>query len=111
MLVTSSDEEERLKDNIHGLVSAYTVYKDQYGNELEQLETKAALLKFIARPLWTIAANYTLTNLFYKSNAFTINELTSLFHFPDYTYNRSNIIEWMQYKVLPAPSNLPTFYD
>lgn len=49
--------------------------------------------------------------MFYKSNVFTLNELTSLYHFPDYTYNRSNIIEWLQYKLLPAPSNLPCFRD
>lgn len=107
MLVTSSDSEKKLEDNMNWLISAYTVYTDQYGNELEQLENKATLLKFISKPLWTIAANYTLTNLFYQSNVFTANELTWLFHFPDYTYNRSNVIEWMQYKVLPAPSNLP----
>jgi hypothetical protein len=59
--------------------------------------------------LWTLAAKYALTNLFYNSNVFTANELAGLFHFPDASYNRSNVIEWMQYKVLPAPSNLPVF--
>ena len=109
MLISSSDNEEKLKNNIQSLVGSYTVYTDQYGNELEQLENKAAILWFLARPLWKLAATYNLTNLFYNSNTFTLNELTSLYHFPDYTYNRSNIIEWMQYKVLPAPSNLPSF--
>jgi len=111
ILVTSSDHEEKLKNNIQNLVSSYNVYTDQYGNELEQLENRSSLLGFIARPLWRIAASYNLTNLFYKSNVFTLNELTSLYHFPDYTYNRSNIIEWLQYKLLPAPSNLPCFRD
>ncbi len=109
ILVTSSDDENKLKDNMDGLVSSYNVYTDEYWNELHQLENKATLLGFISKPLWTIAAKYNLTNLFYHSNVFTANELTWLFHFPDYTYNRSNIIEWMQYKVLPAPSNLPIF--
>jgi len=59
--------------------------------------------------MWSIAARYFLTNLFYKSNTFTSGELTGLFHFPDGIYNRSNIIDWMQYKVLPAPSELPIF--
>ena len=44
---------------------------------------------------------------FYRGNYFGVNELSSLFHFPDATYNRSPIISWMQYKVLPAPENLP----
>jgi hypothetical protein len=92
---------------MNNLISSYSVYTDQYGNELQQLENREALLWFIAKPLRRIAATYTLTNLFYRSNTFTANELTGLFHFPDYIYNRSNVIEWMQYKVLPAPSNLP----
>jgi hypothetical protein len=75
------------------------------------LENRATIFGFLARPLWRIAASYNLTNLFYNSNTFTLNELTSLYHFPDYTYNRSNIIERMQYKILPAPSNLPSFRD
>ena len=111
ILVTSSDHEEKLKNNIQNLVSSYNVYTDQYWNELEQLENRASWLGFIAKPLWTIAASYYHTNLINKSNVFTLNELTSLYHFPDYTYNRSNIIEWLQYKLLPAPSNLPCFRD
>ncbi|HPK27590.1 MAG TPA: type IV secretion system DNA-binding domain-containing protein, partial [Candidatus Absconditabacterales bacterium] len=111
ILVTSSDHEDKLKNNIQNLVSSYNVYTDQYGNELEQLGNRATIFGFLARPLWRIAASYNLTNLFYNSNTFTLNELTSLYHFPDYTYNRSNIIERMQYKILPAPSNLPSFRD
>ncbi len=109
LLITTSDEKNNLKDNINSLITAYNVYTDEYGNELEALENKAGLLNFISKPLRTTAAKYWLTNLFYRSNIFTANELSSLFHFPDKTYNRSSAIEWMQYKVLPAPSNLPTF--
>ena len=107
MLISSSDNKERLTPNIEWLISAYNVYNNEYGNELIPLTNKAGLLWFIAKPLWRIAASYNLTNLFFNSNVFTTNELSSLFHFPDKTYNRSNTIEWMQYKVLPAPSNLP----
>ncbi len=109
LLITTSDEKHKTKDNLNGLINAYNVYTDEYWNELEQLENKAALLNFISKPLWTTAAKYWLTNLFYHSNIFTANELSGLFHFPDKTYNHSGTIEWMQYKVLPAPSNLPTF--
>lgn len=51
--------------------------------------------------------NNFITRFGFKRNIFGINELTSLYHFPDATYNRSPIISWMQYKVLPAPENLP----
>ncbi len=109
LLITSSDDPDKTRWNMENLIWAFSVYTDEYGNELEHLATKAWFLKFISKPLWSLAASYGLTNLFYKSNVFTTWELTSLFHLPDYTYNRSNSIEWMQYKVVPAPSNLPTF--
>ena len=108
LLITSSDEESRLQSNMENLIWAFSVYTDEYGNELEHLVNKASFLWFISKPLRSLAASYWLTNLFYKANVFTTWELTSLFHFPDYTYNRSNAIEWMQYKVVAAPSNLPT---
>ena len=109
ILITSSDEHDRVNANMENLIWAFSVYTDEYGNELEHLVTKESFFWFISKPLWSLAASYWLTSLFFKSNVFTTWELTSLFHFPDYTYNRSNSIEWMQYKVVAAPSNLPTF--
>jgi hypothetical protein len=31
-----------------------------------------------------------------------------MFHFPDITYNKSPLINWLEYKKLPAPHNLKT---
>lgn len=109
MLISSSDTKERLTTNIEWLISAFNVYNNEYGNELIPLTNKLWIFWFLAKPLWQMAAQYNLTNLFFKSSVFTTNELSSLFHFPDKTYNRSNTIEWMQYKVLSAPANLPVF--
>lgn len=111
ILTTSSDVKERLKDNIEGLVSAFNVYTDEYGNELNQLSIQAWLFGAFFKPFWVIAARFLLTSLLYKANVFTTGELTSLFHFPDGKYNKSDGINWMAYKALPAPSNLPMFND
>ncbi len=35
-------------------------------------------------------------------------ELASIFHFPASRYNYTPVIRWLQYKVVPAPVNLPT---
>lgn len=35
-------------------------------------------------------------------------ELASLYHFPNITYNRLPIIKWQNYKIAPAPKNIPT---
>ncbi len=36
------------------------------------------------------------------------DELASIYHFPHSRFNYSPIIKWLQYKVLPAPTNLPS---
>lgn len=107
ILITSSDVKENLESNMDSLVSAYNIYWDEYSNQLNEENTKHDVFWFIFKPLWTIAAKYYLTWFFAKYTYFSVNQLTSLFHFPDWTYNRSPIIEWMQYKILSAPSNLP----
>ncbi|HCB52137.1 TPA: hypothetical protein DEP21_06315 [Patescibacteria group bacterium] len=60
--------------------------------------------------MWKFATLFKLTTFFFKKNIFGVNELASLFHFPDNMYNRAPIISWMQYKVLPAPENLPILH-
>jgi len=109
LLVSCSDAKERLDDNMNIVVSSYNVYVDQYANSLDNPEKIASALKPIVQPLWKFAAIFRLPSFFYVPNVFTTNELTSLYHFPAATYNRGNIIEWMQYKVLPWPNDLPVF--
>ncbi len=111
ILTTSSDDRNRLRDNIEGLVSAFNVYTDEYGNELNQLSIKAWLFGAFFKPFWIIAARFLLTSLLYKANVFTTGELTWLFHLPDGKYNKSDGINRMAYKALPAPSNLPQFSE
>ncbi|MFZ5341279.1 MAG: hypothetical protein ACOZBL_01585 [Patescibacteria group bacterium] len=41
--MTSSDSKERLKENMHNVLSSFTVYKDEYNNELDQPEVAADL--------------------------------------------------------------------
>lgn len=43
-----------------------------------------------------------------KQSIMAEDELSSLFHLPASKYNKSPVIRWMDYKVLPAPTNLPT---
>lgn len=43
-----------------------------------------------------------------KKSILVTEELASLFHFPSSRYNYTPIIKWLQYKVVPAPVDLPT---
>ena len=111
IIISSSNEPWQAEKNLKAMESAYNVYNDEYSNGLTDDNTKHDLFGFIYKKLWKIAAKYYLTWFFYNYSYFSTNELTSLFHFADWIYNRSPIIEWMIYKVLPAPSNLPQFSD
>ncbi len=42
-----------------------------------------------------------------KSDILAEDELSSLYHFPNSKYNFTPVIRWMDYKVLPAPTNIP----
>ena len=107
MVVTSSDEQAKLENNVDIIVSAFNIYGDEYGNELKDQNTRHDVFGFFYKPIWKLAVLRKMTHLFFKNNIFWVNELASIFHFPDNAYNRSPIISWMQYKVLPAPENLP----
>lgn len=111
MLISTSDDKERLGTNLDILVSSYNVYGDEYGNEFKDQNNKHDVFPFLFLPLWKFAALFGLTNFFFQKHYFGVNELASLFHFPDNAYNRSPAISWMQYKVLPAPENLPVLKD
>lgn len=111
ILIVSSDDAAQAKNGIQNLYSAYSVYTDEYGNEFEYPNFKADVFRFISKPIRKFAAKHLLTHLFFPSSVFTSGELASLFHFPARIYNRSNIIDWMPYKVLPAPDDLPIFTE
>jgi len=111
LVVTSSDDKEKLNANIDIIVSAFNIFGDEYGNELVPNNEKHDLFGFFFAPLRKIAAQCKLTHFFFKKNMLGVNELSSLFHFPDISYNRSPIISWMPYKLLPAPENLPVLNE
>lgn len=111
IVISSSDIDGQARNNLKAMESAYNVFTDEYSNRISDNNTKHDIFTSIFMPLWKIATNYYLTGFFYKYSFFSTNELTSLYHFADSIYNRSPVIEWMQYKVLSAPSNLPQFGD
>lgn len=110
-IVASSDVKGRAKDILNNLESAYNVYSDEYSNSLQSSNVKHDIFWFFYIPLWRAAINMFLIWFFSKYSYFSTNELSSLYHFPDWLYNRAPVIEWMQYKVVAPPSNLPSFSD
>lgn len=45
---------------------------------------------------------------FVKRQLLNIKEISSIFHFPHYRFNRSPRIKWQTYKIVPAPDGIPS---
>lgn len=65
-------------------------------------------LRFIFTPLRYFAYKFRLVGIFQNISCFSTDELTTMYHFPDINYNKSPIISWLDYKMLPTPQNLRT---
>jgi len=63
-------------------------------------------LRFLFTPLRYFAYQFRLVGIFQWVSTFSTDELTTIYHFPDINYNKSPIISWLEYKVLPTPQNL-----
>ncbi len=107
LLISSSDEQDRPESNLDNMISVYTIYRDEFNNELDNNEFLTDALGRLCKPLRKFAARFQLPHFFYRENIMTPNALTSLFHYPDGLYNRAPVIKWLEYKMLAAPDNVP----
>ena len=64
------------------------------------------MFRVIFTPLRYFAFQYRLLGIFQKVSRFSSDEMSTIFHFPDIKYNKSPIIAWLDYKMLPIPQNL-----
>ena len=110
-MITTTNIEERANTNIQTVLSSFTIYKDEYNNELDQPEIKADIFGFIYKPMWKFSILFSLSWFFAKLNVFTINELASLYHLPDGIFNRTPSILRLEYKMLPPPDDLPVMKE
>jgi len=111
MLISSSDVQANAESNVDTLITAFNIFNSEYTNKLDAPHVKADIFWFLFKPLRKFACNFVMPHFFYSKNTFTLNALASIFHLPDWMYNRSPVISWMDYKMLPAPDNLPVLKD
>ncbi|MEK7591440.1 MAG: hypothetical protein AAB489_04510, partial [Patescibacteria group bacterium] len=98
----------RALDITNNMQVAYNVFKDVYGNwfmnrrvfvDFFPLAWNAPIIHW----LW----KHRINGFFSKRPLLVERELAGLYHFPDSRYNKIPIIQWITYKVLPPPPNLP----
>jgi len=106
-LISSSNNKQRVEETMRNMASTMVVYKDEYNNELDHNQVLAEMFGWFYGPVRMLAVRFHLIKFFFKENVFSENALASLFHLPDGLFNRSQIIRWMDYKILAAPDNMP----
>jgi Type IV secretory system Conjugative DNA transfer len=107
-ILVASDTAISAKNGLSTLVSATNIFTDEYNNQLQNPQMVEDPLRFIFTPLRYFAYKFRLVGIFQGISCFSTDELTTMFHFPDINYNKSPIISWLDYKMLPTPQNIYT---
>lgn len=110
-LVASSSSEQRVEDLMNNMVVAFNVLNDEGSNGIN---TRRVVPIDVINNVYMLR-NYNKrileTRIFgfgERSNIFSEEELATMYHFPDGKYNFSPAIEWLSYKKLPAPAEMPS---
>lgn len=108
-LLSTAKTEQRAEEISNNLVISLSLFKDPGSN---WLQTRRIIpIDFINDKLFLFNFQHRfLENLFLgeKMSLLAEDELSSLYHFPTSRYNYTPSIRWLDYKVLPAPVNMPT---
>ena len=110
-LLATAKTEARAEELSNNMVASFSMYKNSISNWFQTrriffidfLNDKLFLFNFDKRLLSTRILGL----IGERTSLMVEDELASLFHFPNSIYNKSPIIRWLDYKVLPAPTNLP----
>ncbi len=105
-ILVASDTSLSAKNALSTLVSATNIFTDEYNNQLDNPQMVEDTLRFLFTPLRYFAYKFRLVGIFQNISCFSTDELTTMYHFPDINYNKSPIISWLDYKMLPTPPNL-----
>jgi hypothetical protein len=109
-LLATSSTEERAEDLANNMITGFSLFKASTSNWIQtkrlfiidSINDKWFLFNFKNRLL-----DSRLFGIGEKISIFSVEELASIYHFPHSKYNYTPNINWLDYKVLPAPINLP----
>lgn len=98
---------QRVEGLLNDMLIAFTVFRDAYSNWFDY----SRIFPIDVVNKWLIYHGFKrrLGQVYFgKPSVLVPDELSTLYHLPDSKYNRSSTIEWLKYKKLPPPKNLPT---
>ena len=105
-ILVSSKSPKSAEEWAHSIVAASSIFTDEYNNALDNPQFYEDFLYFIFTPIRYFAFRFKLIGFFQNISVFSSDELSTLYHFPDIVYNKSPIINWLEYKKLSPPHNL-----
>ena len=105
-VMSSAKLQSRAENIMSDIVVALNLFKDP---DMNYFQTRRIL------PIHALNTPWMLHNMEHrvfrfgeKASIMVPEELASFFHFPNSKYNYTPVIKWLEYKVLPAPIDLPT---
>ena len=115
-IVTSADDQVRSDANMEIVSQAFEQYMDPWTNSFDELDDQKdedIVFNYGMRNFnFTQTFSEKISELFSwkkkKLMIFSPKELSSVFHFPNIKFNKSTVIKWQEFKIAPAPSELPT---
>lgn len=105
-LLVASHTKQNAINGLHNLIAATSIFTDEYNNRLDNPQMWEDALSVIFTPLRYFAYRFRLIGILQSISNFSCDELSTMYHFPDINYNKSPIIKWLEYKMLPTPANL-----
>ena len=103
-ILVSSKDHQLAEQGVHAIVAACSMFTDEYNNALDNPQFLEDAFPFIFTPFRYIGYKYKLLWFFQETSMFSIDELSSMFHLPDISYNRSPVINWAWIQKTPCPS-------
>lgn len=106
LVMVGSDTVEGAQNGIDSMLTSTSVFTNEYCNELDNNQFLEGAFRWLVKPIHNLVFRYKLVGFFTKSSAYSVDEITTLYHFPDVNYNKSPIIYWLGYKKVSPPTNL-----
>ncbi len=107
-VLASANTMKEAVDITNGMQVAFNVFKHLYGNAFVNRRMFVEIFPLVWNApfmywMWKNRINGHLS----KECLLVEKEMAGLFHFPDSRYNKMPIIQWIAYKVLPPPPDVP----
>lgn len=105
-LLSSGKNRDRAVEIMNDIIVSFNLFKSPAMN---YFQTRRIIpIHFLNSPWLQHNFHHRIFKFGERQSITVPEELATLFHFPHSRYNYTPIIKWLQYKVLPAPVDLPT---